>query len=69
MHCTIAGGGGESEHAPCRAARRHSLKEEDTVPPMPSSSFVIKEGAVPPIPPDAFVKVEVGRRQGGGGFC
>ena len=38
------GGGGGPGHAPCRAVRRHSLKEEGTVPPMP---------------PDAFVKVEV----------
>jgi hypothetical protein len=36
-----------------------SLKEEDTVPPMPPGAFVKDEGVVPSMPPDAFVKVEV----------
>ena len=36
-----------------------SLKEEDTVPPMPPDAFVKEEGVVPVMPPDAFVKVEV----------
>ena len=36
-----------------------SLKEEDTVPPMPPGTFVKEEVVVPSMPPDAFVKVEV----------
>jgi len=65
-----AGGGGEPGRPPCRAVRTGaSLKEEDTVPPMPPGAFVKEEGVVPSMPPDAFVKLEdvVKEEEGSGG--